>query len=109
MLSLFEHIRFVFTLGVNLMASNKTEKTWDDLQESFNRIRQQLGLVPWTHQSDRPKSQLVRQKVHSPSYLPRLVVTSDAISKRPVADLRRDHWVVVPPLYNNRQVEYKSG
>lgn len=83
------------------MASNKTEKTWDDLQESFNRIRQQLGLVPWTHQSDRPKSQLVRQKVHSPSYLPRLVVTSDAISKRPVADLRRDHWVVVPPLYNN--------
>ncbi|XP_032905367.1 uncharacterized protein LOC116991123 isoform X3 [Amblyraja radiata] len=83
------------------MASNKTEKTWDDLQESFNRIRQQLGLVPWTHQSDRPKSQLVRQKVHSPPNLPRLVVTSDAISKRPVADLRRDHWVVVPPLYNN--------
>ncbi|XP_078283096.1 uncharacterized protein LOC144608814 isoform X3 [Rhinoraja longicauda] len=83
------------------MASCKTEKTWDDLQESFNRIRQQLGLVPWTHQSDRPKSQLGRQKVYSPSNLPRLVVTSDAISNRPLADLRRDHWVVVPPLYDN--------
>ncbi|XP_062894310.1 uncharacterized protein LOC134340756 [Mobula hypostoma] len=92
------------------MASYKTEKTWDDLQESFNRIRMQLGLVPqpgWenpvasdVHQRAFSTSQHDRQKVHSPSNLPRLLVTSDAIPNRPITDLRRGHWEVVPSLYN---------
>ncbi|XP_072885940.1 uncharacterized protein [Hemitrygon akajei] len=92
------------------MASYKTEETWDDLQESFNRIRMQLGLVPqpgWEnpvasddHQRAFSMSQHDGQKVHSPSNLPRLLVTSDAIPNRPITDLRRGHWEVVPPLYN---------
>ncbi|XP_059812987.1 uncharacterized protein LOC132385167 isoform X3 [Hypanus sabinus] len=92
------------------MASYKTEETWDDLQESFNRIRMQLNLVPqpgWenpvasdVHQHAFSTSQHDGQKVHSPSNLPRLLVTSDAIPNRPIIDLRRGHWEVVPPLYN---------
>ncbi|XP_041030096.1 uncharacterized protein LOC121269527 isoform X3 [Carcharodon carcharias] len=47
-------------------------------------------------------SQHNRQKMHSPSYLPRLLITPDGVSNRPSTDLRRGPRVVVPPLFNEK-------
>ncbi|XP_069750726.1 uncharacterized protein [Narcine bancroftii] len=101
------------------MATYKTEKTWGDLQNSFNHIRRQLGLVTWTgwdnpvdsdvHQRAHSKSHHYRQKVYSPSSLPRLLVTSNAIPNQSFADLRRGHWEVIPPLHNDRQTSQLSA
>ncbi|XP_078389664.1 uncharacterized protein LOC144671578 [Cetorhinus maximus] len=103
------------------MASYKTEKTWSDLQESLNRVRQQLGFVSragWDnlmagdahlqvhstsqHNRQNSTSQHNRQKMHSPSYLPRLLTTPDGVPNRPSTDLRRGPRVVVPPLFNEK-------
>ncbi|XP_072449619.1 uncharacterized protein [Chiloscyllium punctatum] len=64
------------------MASFKTEKNWTDLQESLNRVRQQLGLIPraeWDNfvPSEPPlrvclTSQCDRWMPHTPSNLPGL-------------------------------------
>ncbi|XP_060703024.1 uncharacterized protein LOC132829686 isoform X4 [Hemiscyllium ocellatum] len=64
------------------MASFKTEKNWTDLQESLNRVRQQLGLIPraeWDNFVPREPplrvcltSQCDRWVLHSPSNLPGL-------------------------------------
>ncbi|XP_067826929.1 uncharacterized protein [Heptranchias perlo] len=101
------------------MASCKTEKTWSDLQESLNRVRQQLGLVPRTGWNDlvpsdaylraHLTSQHNRRKVHSPSYLPRLLITSDGVHNGPSADLRRGLRVVVPPLLNEKANGREEG
>ncbi|XP_038635454.1 uncharacterized protein LOC119954351 isoform X2 [Scyliorhinus canicula] len=68
-------------LKLCLMASYRVEKTWSDLQESLNRVRQQLGFVSragWDDLVARDAPSRVhstpqhnRQKVHSPSHLPR--------------------------------------
>ncbi|XP_072342435.1 uncharacterized protein [Scyliorhinus torazame] len=94
------------------MASYKTEKTWSDLQESLNRVRQQLGFVSragWDNLVARDAPPRVhstpqhnRQKVHSPSHLPRLLTTPDGVSHRPLVDLRRGPRVVVPPLSSEK-------
>ncbi|XP_048471567.1 uncharacterized protein LOC109920457 isoform X2 [Rhincodon typus] len=89
------------------MASYKTEKNWTDLQESLNRVRQQLGLIPraeWGNlvPSDPPlrvhlTSQRDRRMVHSPSNLPRLHT-----------DLRRISHLMVPPLFTGKPNDNKE-
>uniref|UniRef100_UPI00398F7D54 uncharacterized protein isoform X2 n=1 Tax=Pristiophorus japonicus TaxID=55135 RepID=UPI00398F7D54 len=93
------------------MASYKTEKNWSELQESLNRVRQQLGLVSragWDNLEDsdahlcaHSSSQRNRRKVHSPSYLPRLLIP-DGVPNTPSADLRRGLRVVVSPLITEK-------
>ncbi|XP_038635455.1 uncharacterized protein LOC119954351 isoform X3 [Scyliorhinus canicula] len=99
-------------LKLCLMASYRVEKTWSDLQESLNRVRQQLGFVSragWDDLVARDAPSRVhstpqhnRQKVHSPSHLPRLLTTPNGVSHRPSVDLRRGPWVVVPPLSSEK-------
>ncbi|XP_078062504.1 uncharacterized protein LOC144488332 isoform X2 [Mustelus asterias] len=94
------------------MANSKTEKACSDRRESFNPIRQQVGLVSragWDeylardpHRRVHSTSQRDRQKVHSPSYLPRLLVTPDGVPNRPMTDLRRGPRIVVPPLLSEK-------
>ncbi|XP_029429114.1 uncharacterized protein LOC115074105 isoform X1 [Rhinatrema bivittatum] len=64
------------------MASQRTVRTWTDLQESLNRVRQQLGLVPragWdslitsnVHLCAHSANQRIRQRTHSSPFLPSL-------------------------------------
>ncbi|XP_059495068.1 uncharacterized protein LOC125467025 isoform X4 [Stegostoma tigrinum] len=89
------------------MATYKAEKNWTDLQESLNRVRQQLGLIPraeWDNlvSSNPPlhvhlTSQRDGRKVHSPSNLPKIHT-----------NLRRISHLMVPPLFNGKPNDKKE-
>ncbi|XP_043533009.1 uncharacterized protein LOC122540862 [Chiloscyllium plagiosum] len=83
------------------MASFKTEKNWTDLQESLNRVRQQLGLIPraeWDNfvPSEPPlrvclTSQCDRWMAHTPSNLPGLHTNVRRVPQREA-----------PPLFSGK-------